>query len=64
MNINKITTKTIVTYEITFERYDYTVTLDYITKDEFHFSLKENGEEVTNFDLRFRILNEISKVIG
>jgi hypothetical protein len=64
MNISKITTRITTTYEVYFERYNYTVIKEQLSKNTFRYTVLDSYDEPLDDDFEERLVTELDSMIG
>lgn len=64
MNIVKIKTKTTTTFEVYYERYNYTVVREQLDDNVFKYTVTESNDQPLDDDFKSRLVMELENVIG
>jgi hypothetical protein len=64
MIISKITTRTTTTFEVYFERYNYTVIKEQLSKNTFRYTVLDSYDEPLDDDFEERLVTELDSMIG
>jgi hypothetical protein len=64
MIISKITTRTTTTFEVYYERYNYTVVKEQLSKNTFRYAVLDAYGESLDDDFEERLVTELDNIIG
>jgi hypothetical protein len=64
MIISKITTRTTTTFEVYYERYNYTVVKEQLNKNTFRYAVLDAYGESLDDDFEERLVTELDNIIG
>jgi hypothetical protein len=64
MNIIKMTTRVTTTYEVYYERYNYTVVREQLSKNIFKYTVIESFDQPLDDNFKSRLVMELESVIG
>jgi hypothetical protein len=64
MIISKITTRTTTTFEVYYERYNYTVVKEQLSKNIFKYAVLDAYGESLDDDFEERLVTELDNIIG
>ena len=64
MNIIKLETRITTTFEVYYERYNYTVVKEQLSKNTFKYIVIESFDQPLDDDFKSRLVMELESVIG
>jgi len=64
MNIIKLETRTTTTFEVYYERYNYTVVKEQLSKNIFKYAVLDAYGESLDDDFEERLVTELDNIIG
>jgi hypothetical protein len=64
MNIIRVETRTTTTFEVYYERYNYTVVKEQLSKNTFKYTVIESFDQPLDDDFKSRLVMELESVIG
>jgi len=64
MNIIRMKTKTTTTFEVYYERYNYTVVKEQVSKNTFKYTVIESFDQPLDDNFKSRLVMELENIIG
>jgi hypothetical protein len=64
MNIIRMKTKTTTTFEVYFEKNQFTVVKEQVSKNTFKYTVLESYDQPLSDDFKSRLVMELENVIG
>jgi hypothetical protein len=64
MNIIRVETRTTTTYEVYFEKNQFTVVKEQLSKNTFKYTVLESYDQPLSDDFKSRLVMELESVIG
>jgi hypothetical protein len=64
MNIIKLETRTTTTFEVYYERYNYIVVKEQLSKNTFKYTVLESYDQLLSDNFKSRLVMELESVIG
>jgi hypothetical protein len=63
MNIIKMTTRTTTTYDVYYERYNYTVVREQLSKNTFKYTVIESFDQPLDDNFKSRLVMELTNIL-